>query len=228
MPHNMQTTDNDSWNDSASRSKSSRGWGCLGSLLVLLAIVIIIALTLPRLVPTVNFSLFGSKSATPTPAPIIITIDSITPLAELATVSYKTMADITNERIPNDIRKDLGAKEQIVMLVYGEVKAGFDLSKLTDKNIWVDGKRVQLTLPPPEILSTAIDYERTRIVTYKKSFLVGNDPELEQETLKLAKKAIIKSALEGDVLEMARNYGRLYFENYLRSLGFEEVKVIVQ
>lgn len=228
MPHNTQTADNDSWSKSPNRTKSSRGRGCFSALLVLLAIVIVAALTLPHLVPTVNFSLFGERKATPTPAPIIVTIDSITPLAELATVSYKTMADITNERIPNDIRKDLGAKEQIVMLVYGEVKAGFDLTKLTDKNLWVDGKRVQLTLPPPEILSTAIDYDRTRIITYKKSFLVGNDPELERETLKLAKNAIMKSALEGDVLEMARNYGRLYFENHLRSLGFEEVKVIVQ
>ncbi len=210
-----------------SAAPSRRSWG-FGSFLGLTFVILALSGSIYFLAPALFPATFGSEAATPEPQPIVITIESITPLGELATVKYKVMADITNERIPNDIRKNLGGKEQIVMLVYGDVKAGFDLSKLSDENLWVDGKRVQLVLPDPEILSTSIDYDRTRIITYRKSFLVGNDPALQQETLGMAKDAMIKSALEGDVLQMARQYGQLFFENHLRSLGFEEVKVIVQ
>jgi len=206
---------------------SSHSWG-FGSFFGLAFVILALSGAIYFLAPTLFPASFGKGAAAPTPEPIVITVESITPLGELATVDYKAMTDITNQRIPDDIRKSLGVKEQLVMLVYGDVKAGFDLSKLNDDSLWVDGKRVQLVLPSPEILSTSIDYDRTRIATYQKSFLVGNDPALQQETLKMAKDAMIRSALEGDVLQMSRQYGQVFFENYLRSLGFEEVRVIIQ
>ncbi len=207
--------------------KPSRKWG-FGSFLGLSFVILALSGAIYFLAPALFPATFGSEAAVPEPTPIVITVESITPLGELATVDYKAMADITNQRIPDDIRKNLGVKEQIVMLVYGDVKAGFDLTKLNDDSLWVDGKRVQLVLPAPEILSTSIDYDRTRIATYNKSFLVGNDPTLQQETLGMAKEAMVNAALDGDVLQMARQYGQLFFENYLRSLGFEEVRVIIQ
>ena len=202
-----------------------KGWGCntfLGISILVLAIAVSTYFLAPSLFPTK----FGAVH--PTPTPIVVTIESIAPLAELATVQYKSVAEVSNERIPGDLRKHLGAKEKVVMLVYGDVKAGFDLSKLSDNDLHAEGNRVQLVLPPPEILSASVDFDRSHIVSYDRTFFLGNDPELEQATLGMGKVAIIQAALEGDVLEMARQYGKLYFENHLRSLGFEEVDVIVQ
>jgi hypothetical protein len=93
--------------------------------------------------------------------------------------------------------------------------------------LWTDGTRVQLHLPAPEILSTDIDYQRTHVVYYEKSLLIQHDPNLGQETMKTAEDAIQQAALEADVLENAAKYGQLYFENFLRSLGFTEVQVVV-
>jgi len=207
--------------------KASKGWGCgtfVGAAILVLAVAIATYFLAPRLFPAT----FGPQAQIPTPTPIVVTIESITPLAELATVHYKSIAEVSNERIPDDVRKRLGAKERIVMLVYGDVKAGFDLSKMKEEDLWVDGSRVQLVLPPPEILSASIDYDRTHIVSYDRTFFLGNDPELEQATLSMGKDAIIQSALESDILEMARKYGILFFENHLRSLGFDDVRVIVR
>jgi len=209
---------------SASRQK---GWGCgtfVGAAIFVLALALAIYFLAPRLFPAT----FGPDAVRPEPTPVVVTIESIAPLAELATVHYKSIAEVSNEKIPDDVRKHLGAKERIVMLVYGDVKAGFDLSKMEDGDLWTDGSRAQLVLPPPEILSASIDYDRTHIVSYDRTFFLGNDPELEQATLSMGKDAIIKAALENDVLEMARQYGVLFFENHLRSLGFDEVQVIVK
>ena len=206
---------------------STRSWGCgafLGLAVLVLAIAVATYFLAPRLFPRT----FGPNAVVPTPTPIVVTIESITPLGELATVQYKSIAEISNERIPDDLRKHLGAKEKIVMLVYGDVKAGFDLSKMDEDSLQADGKRVRLVLPPPEILSASVDYDRTHVVSYDRTFFLGNDPELEQATLGMGKEAIIQSALEGNILEWAREYGQLFFENHLRSLGFDEVRVIVQ
>jgi hypothetical protein len=150
------------------------------------------------------------------------------PIAELATVGYTGVAEITNERIPDDIRRKLGMREEVLMLVYGDVKAGFDLSQLPDDAVWTDRGRVQVVLPPPKILSTSIDTRRTRVVTHARSFLLAPDPAIVDEAIDLGAAAIREEALDGGLLERARAQGQALVEGYLRQLGFSEVRVIVR
>lgn len=166
-------------------------------------------------------------SPLPPPATPLVNIASVRAAAELATVDYRAVAEVPNERVPDDFRQYLGGAEQILLLAYGDVKAGFDLRKLSQDDIWTDGTRVQLHLPAPEILSSSIDFERTHVVYYQKSLLVSHDPNLESETLQIAKEAIQQAAIDAGIFEMAAEYGQLFFENYLRSLGFTEVQVVV-
>lgn len=176
--------------------------------------------------------LFGPSQQPAPPLPTMppeptVTIAGIRAAAELATVEYQAVAEVPNERVPDDFRQYLGVKERILLIVYGEVKAGFDLSKLREEDLWTDGTRVQLHLPAPEILSTSIDYDRTHVVFYQKSLLIEHDPDLGRETLDTAEEAIRQAAMEAQVLDNASKYGQLYFENFLRSLGFTEVEVVV-
>ncbi|MBI2845680.1 MAG: DUF4230 domain-containing protein, partial [Chloroflexi bacterium] len=39
--------------------------------------------------------------------------------------------------------------------------------------------------------------------------------------------AIYQQALADGILENAREFGRIYFENYLRSLGFTEIEIVI-
>ena len=167
-----------------------------------------------------------TPTVTPTPAPVV-TITGIRRLAELATVEYQSVAEIQNERVPDDFRQYLGIKEQVLLLAYGEVKAGFDLSRLSEEDLWTDGTRVQLHLPPPEILSTSIDYDRTHAVYHRGTLLMSRDINWEGEIFETAQDSIRQGAIEAGILEDAAQYGQLYFENFLRSLGFTEVQVVV-
>jgi len=175
------------------------------------------------------------RPPTPAPAPftekIVVkppTIQEIQQMAELSTVEFTLSAEITNERVPDDFRATLGIKEELLLLAYGQVAAGFDLSKMDQGDIWVDGTRIQLTLPPAEILYSRLDNERTRVIYYNKSLFVQRDVSMEGEARTEAERAIVEAALQGDILDHAERYGELFFANWLRSMGFTEVQVIVR
>ena len=85
---------------------------------------------------------------------------------------------------------------------------------------WISGIGVGLSL--------TIDNERTHVVYYQKSWLVGRDVQLETETRDMADEAIRQQALRDGILEQAETHGILYFENHLRALGFTDVQISVQ
>ncbi len=167
-------------------------------------------------------------TSTPLPPPVV-NIQSIKSQAKLSTVEYSTLTEIYNETAPEGLLDEFfGNKEQLLLLVYGDVEAGFDLEKLDDNHIWTDGTRIRLVLPAPEILNTSLDFDRTHVVYYDNSLIFdNNNPNLQGEALKQAKTAIEEAALQEGLLERANEYGQLYYENFLYSLGFTDVEVVV-
>lgn len=168
-------------------------WG--GIAIVALLGIGLIAFLIGRL------SVDSSRTAAPTPLPTvtptplpppIITIQGIKSKADLATVEFNTMAEIYNEKSAEGwLDSLLGTKESLLMLVYGDVQAGFDLDKLSKEDLWVEGKKARLILPAPEILNSSINFERTHIVYYENNLLLDeNDPNLQGEALAQSKNAI--------------------------------------
>jgi len=206
---------------------------------LLLGVIAIVALIGVGLIAFLAGSLLGGESATaptatalPTDPPLpppVVTIQGIRSQAKLSTVEHTTVTEIYNENVPDGwLDGLLGTKERLLMLTYGSVQAGFDLEKLDEDQLWTDGKRVRLVLPAPEIISSSIDFERTRIIYYENNLLLDdNNPNLQGEALAQAKDAIEQAALEAGILDQANDVGQLYFENFLYSLGFTEVEVVV-
>lgn len=194
-------------------------WGVI--VLVIVLIVSAAACLIGSLIPWPNM-------ATPTPTrTIVVNIEEIRQQAELATVKYTLSTDITSTRVPADIRKEFGVKEEIVLIAYGEVAAGFDLSKLDSDDLWVDGTRVQFHLPAPDILYVRLDNERTHVVYYNKSWFIDHDLGLEGAARLEAEEKMRQAALESGVLEQASEYGQLFFSNWFYSMGFTDVQVVV-
>jgi hypothetical protein len=174
----------------------------------------------------------GNVGASPTNTllpPPVVSLQTIQSQAKLSTVEYGTVTEIYNETPPEGLIDEFfGNKERLLMLVYGDVEAGFDLSKMDEDDIWTDGVRVRLVLPPPEILNTHIDFDRTHVVYYENDLIFDhNNPNLQGEALQQAEDAIKQAALAEGVLQRANEYGKLYYENFLYSLGFEDVEVVV-
>ncbi len=170
----------------------------------------------------------GGRPLSPTPTPIAVNVEEMRRVAELATVKYTLSTAVVSSHVPDDLRRALGIKEELVLIAYGEVAAGFDLQKLSDDDVWVDGDRVQLRLPPPQILYVRLDNERTHVVYYKKSWFIDRDLNLEGRARQEAEELIRQAALDSGLLDQAAEYGKLFFAEHLRSLGFKEVRVIVR
>ena len=162
-------------------------------------------------------------------------VEAISHVNQQVFVDYYIIKDIDYTQTPSDWTASLGLKQSFVLLLKGHVPAGFDMGKVGEDDIWVskDGTAVQLTLPSPEIFDemATLDLENSRILAQSDScpdFLCDDASKmLLNDSLPEGKKLIATDALEKGILLEAAHDGKLYYQNLLQSLGFEDVRVIV-
>jgi hypothetical protein len=65
-------------------------------------------------------------------------------------------------------------------------------------------------------------------VTQSHSFLLAPDAGMVDEAIDLGIESLRQEALDAGLLDRAREQGRSLVENYLKQLGFREVRVITQ
>ncbi|MCB0195136.1 MAG: DUF4230 domain-containing protein [Anaerolineae bacterium] len=177
--------------------------------------------------PTATSTPRPTSTSTPTPTPIVV-ITKIDSLGQLETTEYamQTVIDLENE--PSNLWERLAGSDKLMLLAEGEVIAGFDLTKVTEADIVVDGTQVTLALPPAEILRSRIDNERTQVYQRETGLFVRPDTTLESRARQLAEEALVEWAIERDIFDQAERDGRTQLENFLRSLGFTEITITVK
>jgi hypothetical protein len=150
-------------------------------------------------------------------------------------IEHYNAVDVRYTEVPEGFLGSLGLKQEFVMLIRGHVPAGFDLQQLSQDDLWIsgDGRRVQLTLPAPQVFrdEVSIDFENSYLLTQRDtcpSFVCRDDLEAYQaEILPTGRDLLIEYGLRNGILEQAARDGRSYYEQLLSALGFEEVRVVV-
>jgi len=145
-------------------------------------------------------------------------------LQRLETVVY-TMDKIVTGARENPVLPDFLAGDKLLMLVHGQVIAGIDFAALQAANVSVDGKKVRIRLPDPQILTTTLDNSRTRVYSRQTGLLVPVDPNLESEVRQEAEKELRDAALADGILRTAQQNGRTTVTSMLQGLGFEQVEL---
>lgn len=178
----------------------------------------------PTLVPS------PTPTTTPTPTPTntpIVVIIGVNALGRLETSRYvmQTIVEVKDEA-SNVIEEISGDK--LLLIAEGEVVAGFDLQKVQSSDIVVQGTSVSIILPPPEILYSRVDNDKTYVYGRETGLLRRPDPDLETKARRLAEERLVNWALEREILVQAEEYGKFYLENFLRSLGLVEIEIKVQ
>ncbi len=163
---------------------------------------------------------------TPTPTPRVI-ITEVRLLGRLETVKYMASTIIDLERQPNTVWDKVLGTDKLLLLAEGEVVAGFDMARVTREDIVVEGNRVTITLPPPEIFYSKIDNQRTRVYERTTGLFRQPDPAIESEARQLAEQAMMDRALEGEILRQAEMSGRVQIEAFLRALGFNDIVIVI-
>jgi len=176
----------------------------------------------PTPAPTRTPTRTPTPSPTPTPTPIVV-ITHINNLGRLETTEFamRTVIDLENE--PTNVWENIFGTDRLMLMAEGEVVAGVDLNKVEPEHIAVRGTTVNITLPPPEILYSRIDNERTFVYERKTGLLRQVDKTLESRARQLAEQSMVDWAIQRDIYSKASDSARIQLENLLRSLGFTEI-----
>lgn len=115
--------------------------------------------------------------------------------------------------------------DKILLIANGQVAAGFDLSKMNEKDIIVEGQRVVLNLPAPIILFTRLDSSKTRVYDRSTGILSKGERDLESEARAQAEISIRQAACEGGILDTSEESGRKQMTSLMVALGFQDITV---
>lgn len=153
-------------------------------------------------------------------------IQQIRTLNRWETSSYTVEQIIDNGGSGNLFQRMLFG-DRILLIAHGTVVAGFDLTNLSEKNIHTDGKSITITLPAPEIFSTALDESQTRVYDRQKGLLAPSNDNLESDARLSAVNKIRQAACSGGVLTNATENGKKQLTTMLQSLGFTTITITI-
>jgi hypothetical protein len=119
----------------------------------------------------------------------------------------------------------------LLYLAYGEVRAGVDLSQIIAADIQLNGSSIAITLPPPKILDSKLDLNRSDVYDYDRGFLgfgPDNAPELQELAQQEALSKIESAACAEGILADANRRAEMVVGQLLNTAGFETVTVTTQ
>jgi hypothetical protein len=150
--------------------------------------------------------------------------------SELTTAIFAMQAVVPTSRDRTVGGYTIG-RTTLLYIAYGEVRAGVDLSEIADQDMTVVGDQLRLQLPPPRILDSKIDVNRSSVYDYDRGFMgLGPDsaPELQtlaqQETLR----QIIQTACSQGILQEANNRAQQAVTTLLSTAGYQQIVVETQ
>lgn len=184
-------------------------------------LVIIAGIIIGRKVTTKDWNLF---ERTPLSAENTANVVSnIKKIGELTTASY--YEELVLKDIKTDTSSILGMKipnkDEIVLIAKGIVRAGFDLSKITEEDLSMNVDTLVISLPPAEIFDIILnpsDFE-----TYYEQ------GKWSQEALRPvkadAKDLLKRHAIEAGILSKAAESASGNIKSLFKTFGFSEVEI---
>ena len=199
-------------------SQSTRGGATIGFLLgfVIAALLGVLAWLMLRSDPR------AVRIDTSRPA----VVNQIQRLQRLETVVFGMDKIVVGERESQYFPKFL-AGDRLLLIVFGEVTAGIDLSRVQASDVDVDpeGPTIRLKIPAPEIFSTRLDNERTRVYSRETGLFSRVDPDLETDVRREAERQVRQAAVDGGIMDTAKKNAGATLTSFLEGLGFASVTI---
>jgi post-segregation antitoxin (ccd killing protein) len=207
-----------------------RKGGGLGTTLVLALVIVCVSVGLGIGISRFDFMervpvlgpLLEEKPARTTTGPVVV--EGIQELDQLATVRWTESVPVTRES-GGDLLDRLFSGEKVLIIATGNVEAGVDLSHIGKDDVSVNGDTVTINLPEPEILSSSLDEDTTRV--YDRDFSPLNvhpDDDLVEEARARALQKIESAARENGILDTAETNAENSVRAFVTTLGFDEVQ----
>ena len=158
-----------------------------------------------------------------------VVVEQVQEVSELTTAVF-TMEAVVPAQSDRKFGELTIGKTNLLYVAYGEVQAGVDLEELSTADVVASqtGNSIRLVLPPPKLLDTKIDVERSNVYDYDRGFFnLGPDraPQLQDLAEKEALVKIERAACEQGILDQANDRASLVITQLLQVAGFTEVTI---
>jgi hypothetical protein len=157
-----------------------------------------------------------------------VVVQQVRGASELTTAVFAMEAVVPSTSSRTIANYEVG-KTTLIYVAYGEVRAGVDLSELTPADVRASGDTLRVSLPPPQILDSKIDVNRSDVYDYSRGFLgLGPDraPELQEQAQEAALQKVIVAACEQGILQEASTRAESVVAQLLVNTGFENVDIV--
>ena len=210
---------------------------------VRISVIAVVVLTLAAVLSfdpfNFGFSLFGNKLTIDKTANVVAEIKKISELTSACyyeemvlqdkKFSKKNKAETKNNIIDlfglgkehDDVVADSTMTAEIVIIVHGKVRAGYDLSKMSSSDIAVSGDTLSVKLPQAEVFDVIVNPSDVDIF---HSIGEWGDDEVSA-ILSTAKEKLERNAMDFGLIEKASVSGKEKLELMFKALGFEVVKI---
>ena len=189
--------------------------GLLGKIILLLVLGIVIILMVTRLVNRFNEMSSSDDNIVKT----TITVEEIRKINKLVTASFY-------EELLLEDSKLYGLFPQtryLAVVVRGTVKAGFDLSELSEDDVMVDEDgTLHVNLPDLIIWNTVINFKDTEVIYTFRDAFDNND---EERLVKKGAEQIKKDAVANGIKEKAIEHGKSELTRLFGAMGFDKVEI---
>ncbi len=155
-----------------------------------------------------------------------VILQQVQTLSQLVTVKYvmEKVVDLQDVQPFKDMIVSGWGDNRVLMIAHGVVKAGVDLSEITNGDVQISGKKIILKLPPARVTDTYLDDKQTQIVERTTGLLRSFDKDLEQDARRQAVMDIDRAAREAGILKDADERARLQLKSLFLQMGFEDVE----
>jgi hypothetical protein len=154
-------------------------------------------------------------------------VQQIQGVSELTTTVF-----VMDAVVPTSSERKIGewvvGETKLLYIARGEVRAGVDLSEVDQDDITLGANKLEIHLPPPEILDSKIDINHSQVYDYDRGFLnLGPDvaPKLQTEAQRQTLAKVINTACNQRILEQANARAKLTLTQLLETTGYENVEV---
>ena len=143
-------------------------------------------------------------------------------LARLETARFNGQAIVKSETkgvLPISI-----AGDSLVFMAHGEVVAGVDLAKMSEKDVRVNGDTVHVNLPTAEIFHTRLDSKTSEVAQRQTGLFSKPDINLETQARIESENRLREAALQSDILKRADENARDAVRKQLQAAGVEKLE----
>lgn len=205
--------------------------GFLSALAGPLLIKIIIGVSVAALVGGIGGFFVYDSQKTPTIADTKNVVEHVREISEFTTASYYEEFVVQESKIVAKeslfgFKKDQvdSVQNEIVIILKGKVRAGFDLSKMTESSLCAKSDTLLVHLPAPELFDVIINPSDYEIFIEE-----GKWSHDEIQAFQVQSKEQLRThALQEDIIGKAKTEGKERLTNLFKTFGYNVVEVSIK